>query len=177
MDMERNGYVKGKTYRFTVLTPCLFRMEYSESGSFCDQKTQMIANREFEAAPHTVSEKNGRLTIETEKARLIYTGGAFDGSSLRVELKNQLTAFTSVWHYGETGHNLKGTTRTLDGADGAVPLEDGLFSREGWAVISDKGSILLTEDGWIETRPDPEAEDLYFFGYGTDYSGMKLQKM
>ena len=171
MDIERTEYVKGKTYRFTVLTPCLFRMEYSERGIFCDQKTQMIANREFEAAPYTVSEKNGRLTIETEKARLIYTGGAFDGSSLRVELKNQLTAFTSVWHYGETGHNLKGTTRTLDGADGAVPLEDGLFSREGWAVISDKGSILLTEDGWIETRPDPEAEDLYFFGYGTDYSG------
>ena len=29
----------------------------------------------------------------------------------------------------------------------------------------------LTEDGWIERREDIDAEDLYYFGYGTDYLG------
>ena len=167
----KNAIVQGENYRFTVLTPSMIRMEYSEKGVFVDKKTQMVVNRTFDVPEYTVNEKNGELIIETDKARLVYTGGKFAGNNLRVELKNQMVAFTSVWHYGDKGHNLKGTTRTLDEANGEIPLQDGLFSFEGWAVISDKGSMLLAEDGWIETRKDIEAEDLYFFGYGTDYLG------
>ena len=167
----KNAIVQGENYRFTVLTPSMIRMEYSEKGEFVDKKTQMVVNRTFDVPEYTVNEKNGELIIETDKARLVYTGGKFAGNNLRVELKNQMVAFTSVWHYGDKGHNLKGTARTLDEANGEIPLQDGLFSIEGWAVISDKGSMLLAEDGWIETRKDIEAEDLYFFGYGTDYLG------
>ena len=167
----KNAIVQGENYRFTVLTPSMIRMEYSEKGVFVDKKTQMVVNRTFDVPDYTVNEKNGDLIIETDKARLVYSGGKFAGNNLRVELKNQMVAFTSVWHYGDKGHNLKGTTRTLDQANGEIPLQDGLFSIEGWAVISDKGSMLLTEDGWIERREDIDAEDLYFFGYGVDYLG------
>ena len=171
MNAEKNAVIVGSNYRFTVLTPCLLRMEYSEKGIFHDNKTQMVVNRDFEVPPYTISERNGEMILETEKIRLVYTGGKFHGSNLRVELKNQIMAHSAVWHYGETGHNFKGTTRTLDQANGAIPLEDGLFSWEGWSVISDKGSMLLDEEGWIKTREDIDAEDLYFFGYGMDYLG------
>ena len=148
------------------------RMEYSEKGVFVDKKTQMVVNRTFDVPEYTVNEKNGELIIETDKARLVYTGGRFAGNNLRIEQRNQKVIYESTWHYGDTGHNLKGTTRTLDQANGEIPLQDGLFSMEGWAVISDKGSMLLTEDGWIERREDIDAEDLYYFGYGTDYFGL-----
>ena len=167
----KNAIVQGENYRFTVLTPSMIRMEYSEKGVFVDKKTQMVVNRTFDVPEYTVNEKNGELIIETDKARLVYTGGRFAGNNLRIEQRNQKVIYESTWHYGDTGHNLKGTTRTLDQANGEIPLQDGLFSMEGWAVISDKGSMLLTEDGWIERREDIDAEDLYYFGYGTDYLG------
>lgn len=44
--------VQGKTYRFTLLTPCLIRMEYREDGQFEDRPTQSVWNRRFEAVPH-----------------------------------------------------------------------------------------------------------------------------
>ena len=167
----KNAIVQGENYRFTVLTPSMIRMEYSEKGVFVDKKTQMVVNRTFDVPEYTVNEKNGELIIETDKARLVYTGGRFAGNNLRIEQRNQKVIYESTWHYGDIGHNLKGTTRTLDQANGEIPLQDGLFSMEGWAVISDKGSMLLTEDGWIERREDIDAEDLYYFGYGTDYLG------
>ena len=34
--------VQGKTYRFTLLTPCLIRMEYREDGQFEDRPTQSV---------------------------------------------------------------------------------------------------------------------------------------
>ena len=35
--------VQGKTYRFTLLTPCLIRMEYREDGQFEDRPTQSLS--------------------------------------------------------------------------------------------------------------------------------------
>ena len=86
----KNAIVQGKNYRFTVLTPSMIRMEYSEKGVFVDKKTQMVVNRTFDVPEYTVNEKNGELIIETDKARLVYSGGKFAGNNLRVELKNQL---------------------------------------------------------------------------------------
>ena len=43
----KNAIVQGENYRFTVLTPSMIRMEYSDKGIFVDQKTQMVVNREF----------------------------------------------------------------------------------------------------------------------------------
>lgn len=67
--------------------------------------------------------------------------------------------------------NMGGTARTLDEADGAVPLEDGLMSMRGYAVLDDSASIALTDDGWVAER-EPGAIDLYYFGYGADFAGL-----
>ena len=105
----KNAIVQGENYRFTVLTPSMIRMEYSEKGVFVDKKTQMVVNRTFDVPEYTVNEKNGELIIETDKARLVYTGGRFAGNNLRIEQRNQKVIYESTWHYGDTGHNLKGT--------------------------------------------------------------------
>ena len=68
----KNAIVQGENYRFTVLTPSMIRMEYSEKGVFVDKKTQMVVNRTFDVPEYTVNEKNGELIIETDKARLVY---------------------------------------------------------------------------------------------------------
>ena len=102
----KNAIVQGENYRFTVLTPSMIRMEYSEKGVFVDKKTQMVVNRTFDVPEYTVNEKNGELIIETDKARLVYTGGRFAGNNLRIELRNQKVIYESTWHYGDTGHNL-----------------------------------------------------------------------
>lgn len=47
-------------------------------------------------------------------------------------------------------------------------MEDGLNAITGYAVLDDSKSLLIREDGWVETRKNPE-EDLYFWGYGMDY--------
>ena len=37
--------IQGDKYRFTLLTPCLIRMEYREDGKFEDRPTQIVWNR------------------------------------------------------------------------------------------------------------------------------------
>lgn len=74
----KNAIVQGENYRFTVLTPSMIRMEYSEKGVFVDKKTQMVVNRTFDVPEYTVNEKNGELIIETDKGQ--------DLSTLEVDL-------------------------------------------------------------------------------------------
>ena len=40
-----DAVVKGDHYRITVLTPELFRLEYSEHGNFDDETPQIVVNR------------------------------------------------------------------------------------------------------------------------------------
>ena len=63
-----------------------------------------------------------------------------------------------------------GTARTLDEANGSIPLEKGILSRDGFAVLDDSKTILLTEDGWVKERKQT-GEDFYLFAYGHDYRG------
>ena len=69
-----------------------------------------------------------------------------------MQAKGGVSNYHSVWRYGQRVGNLGGTARTLDKADGRVPLEDGVLSRKGVAVIDDSRSVLLADDGWIAPR-------------------------
>lgn len=72
------------------------------------------------------------------------------------------------WRYGQKLNDLKGTRRTLDTVNGEATLDPGIVSREGFTILDDSKTMLLTEDGWIEPRKGNKT-DLYFFGYGHDY--------
>ena len=53
--------IQGDKYRFTLLTPCLIRMEYREDGKFEDRPTQIVWNRKFDPVEFRI-EKKGRAS-------------------------------------------------------------------------------------------------------------------
>ena len=160
--------VTGEHYRITVLTPGLLRLEYSDDGVFEDRATQMVWHRDFQPADYRVIHTEDGIEIHTEMLQLIYNEKEFSANGLSIQVKGNLTAYHSIWHYGEPITDLGGTARTLDEADGAIPLDHGVASRNGFSVLDDSRSQVLLEDGWIETRKKG-VKDLYFFGYGHNY--------
>ncbi len=160
--------LRGESWRVTVLTDRLLRLEYEPQGRFCDTATQTVIDRAFPLPAFTHAERNGWLTVETEAVRLQYDGRPFSPEGLSVTLKGQYGAYASVWHYGDGGKNLKGTARTLDEADGAIPLGDGLLSREGYAVLNDSDTMRMDGDGNLLPAED-HGVDIYLFAYGRDF--------
>ncbi|GGA48156.1 glycoside hydrolase family 31 protein [Paenibacillus physcomitrellae] len=175
---DQEAVVADEHYRFTVLTPQLIRMEYSESGRFEDRATQTVVNRLYPVPEFEVIDQEHRLQIMTKYLRVEYDKGPFTRHGLSIQVRNGDGHLLSVWRYGDaelnwdgTGANLGGTARTLDNADGAIPLEPGLLSRSGYSVIDDSRSLVLKEDGQVEPREAAGAAglDLYLFGYGHEY--------
>jgi alpha-glucosidase len=140
--------------------------------------------------------KDGRdmLTIKTDALTLTYTampdGKPLPNGCCQFTRENLGIALTVdgkqvEWHPGlDDPQNLQGTTRTLDGAKGdktQEPIEPGLVSRAGWAVVDDSKRPLFDSADfsfaqgekspwpWVMVRPAGERQDLYFFGYGHDY--------
>ncbi len=158
----------GESYRFTVLTDRLIRLEYDKTGVFEDRASQSVFFRDFPEVKFSVKKSGGKLTLETEKLVLTYKENAvFSPENLEIQLKD---APNTLWHFGAVLDNLGGTTKTLDTVDGPCEVEDGVCSRSGVAVLDDSNSLLLEEDGWIGVRAE-DTQDLYFFGYGFDYIG------
>ena len=152
--------------RFTVLTPHLLRLEYSVNAVFEDRPSLTVWRRALPAPAFELRQDGDTVEIITDALHLTYRG-TFSQTGLTIDLRDAATA----WHYGDSDPlNLRGTTRTLDGARGPVPLSPGLVSRSGWAVLDDSTTPLLDDEGWIMLRPDPTRLDLYFFGHGTDYA-------
>ncbi len=160
--------IQGEKYRISILTPWLFRLEYSEEGKFEDRPTQCVQNRCFPIAEYQIFDTEHSLKIVTEGIQMIYDKQKFSKNGLSLQVKGNLSAYHSIWHYGEEATDLRGTARTLDMADGAVELEHGVISRNGFAVLDDSKSLLIREDGWVEPRSG-ETTDIYFFGYGHAY--------
>lgn len=157
----------GKTYRITLLTDRLIRLEFSQNGLFEDRASQHIFFRNLPVPNYLERvDENDTLIVETKYLILTYKKEAsFAPDTLSVKLKNAPGTF---WHYGDELSTLGGTASTLDGADGAIPLSGGVCSRDGIALFDDSDSLLLGEDGWVEPRAEGTT-DLYLFCYGHDY--------
>jgi len=153
-----------------MLTDRTLRLEYDPSGEFEDRPSQAFWYREQPVPPYQVAEnEDGAIEIETAYLHVCYLpeGTGFTNNNLAITLKESNT----TWHYDQADPlNLKGTTRTLDNVDGALPLEMGLISRSGWSVYNDSDSLVFNQDGWLETRQAHlDYKDIYFFAYGQDY--------
>jgi alpha-glucosidase len=184
--------------RFTVLTPQLIRMEWSATGEFEDHASFVFINRRL-PVPKFYSRieyagKIGVFQIKTDSLELSYTvdgtpdaKGIFTANNLSITLT--VDGKHVVWHPGDTDpENLQGTTRTLDTARGSKteePIDEGLVSRSGWALVDDSTRPLFDSADfrflggeksvwpWVMERPANEKPgaytDWYFFGYGHDY--------
>ena len=69
--------IQGDKYRFTLLTPCLIRMEYREDGKFEDRPTQVVWNRKFDPVDFRVEKKDEGFELFTDRMHVTYTGGPF----------------------------------------------------------------------------------------------------
>lgn len=162
--------ITGRNYRITVLTSRLLRLEYQEDGVFEDRGTVLARCRSF-PEPEVRRKQTGEgLELDTEYLHLVYDGKPFSPAGLSITLKgNGGGFFGQMWRFGDEIRTLGGTARTLDGADGEIPVGPGVISRGGFAVLDDSRSVLLDEEGHFSPRSCPET-DLYFFGYGHDYA-------
>lgn len=169
----KDNVVQGKCYRITMLTEGMVRLEYDKDGIFEDRATQFAFFRDFPKTDFRVLRTEDGIEIHTSRIHLRYNEKEFSSSGLSIQVKGNLSAYHSIWHYGENKHpdfmpKLEGTARTLDEANGAIPLESGIISTTGFSVIDDSRSQILLEDGWVAPRKK-DIRDLYFFGYGHDY--------
>ncbi len=157
--------VRGEKYRITVLTEQMLRLEYSEDGVFEDRATRLAFNRAFAAPAFETYYENGLLHLVTKYLHLTYDETKFSAIGLQIMVDGN-----RGWYYGAPTHTLGGTSRTLDGRNGAMDIGEGLLSTaRGYATLDDSKTIALGEDGW----PVPvtgERIDLYFFGYNRRFA-------
>lgn len=164
--------IKGKKYRFTVLTPRLIRMEYSEDGTFEDHLTTLVLNRKTAAVEYTKKEDKKYLEITTSYFRLTYEknkpfySGKFDTMKyLKVELLNT----DKIWYYGHPEiRNYGSPNSSLDDNKGKLKLKKGLYSVDGFASIKDENDLIL-ENGTVKPRENKNI-DLYLFLYLKDFA-------
>jgi alpha-glucosidase (family GH31 glycosyl hydrolase) len=165
--------------RFTILTPRLLRMEWSNSKEFVDDASLVVINRKLPLPSFRTERQNGWLVIRTSEVELRYHigTGKFTSENLSVKWLRPQNSFT--WNAGVTQRgNLQGTARTLDGRDGdhysngeKINLGPGLLSTEGWTLIDDSKSLLFDQSSWqwVKNRPTGEEQDWYFMAYGHNY--------
>ncbi len=176
--------------RFTVLTPQLIRMEWSPTVTFEDRPSLTFIHRDL---PTTTDEAGNTFVHSTSDVQKLDVRATYDGEWIQIQTgplvlryqdgsgafnpDNLEVAFAvdgekQFWRPGmKNPGNLGGTIRTLDSVNGSVPLERGILSRDGWALIDDSRRVLFTDDTLTaaEQRPGGGAQDLYFFGHGHDY--------
>ncbi|MCR5130488.1 MAG: DUF5110 domain-containing protein [Prevotella sp.] len=183
-----NAVITSGCARFTVLTPEMIRIQYSDKKEFEDRATFAVINRRLPVPTFKVRKRRGWLTIKTSALTLKYKIGskisATDAEGLNISLT--MNGKPVEWHPGlKDEQNLKGTTRTLDGSQGdskEKELENGLLSRSGWAIIDESpttkrgdGSTTFAFDeqhdsiSWLAEPVDKNAVDWYFLGYGHQY--------
>ena len=160
--------IQGDKYRITVLTTSLIRLEYNKDGKFEDRATQMVLNRDFPVPEFQKDDSNTELTVYTDMLEIHYDKKEFSANGLYVKVKAG-NGLSYTWYYGQKPiANLGGTARTLDGAQGKIPLENGIIGKRGYSVIDDSHSTVICDDGWMAPR-EKDSIDLYFFGYGHKY--------
>ena len=171
-----NNIILFNDYRFTILTESLIRIE---KGKYNDEATITVFYRNTPNVKYEYVIKGSVITIKTPKVTLYY-------DTLK-EYKDNYMVFNddkgSVKRYLNNDYNLKGTMRTLDTFfDGGfcvdrdvtdfkietLPLENGVLSRNGVAIVDDSISPILKEDGLPHERIDSPL-DIYIFMYLNDY--------
>ena len=185
---DEQAIVTSGNMRFTILTPEIIRMEWSDSKQFEDRASFIVVNRNLPVPDYTSETKNGYLFIQTDKLELKYKIGSYPLTNLvgdeNLSISLNVNGSATHWYPGKQDPlNLKGTSRTLDHSNGdnmRGVMEDGILSRSGWVLIDEakpngdtSKSLLLEKQNsqfdWVAERSDENTIDWYFMGYGHDY--------
>ena len=167
-----DGVITGKKYRISILSDILVRLEYSETGTFEDRPTELIANRRFDVPRYTKQEDENFLVLTTSYFKLEYQKEKpFYGSKVAPDqnLKITLIGTDKMWYFGSSEvRNFKGSAYSLDNSDGNVEYQKGLYSTDGFVSIDDSDSLIINPDGSLGKRSDKRI-DTYVFMYRKDF--------
>jgi alpha-glucosidase (family GH31 glycosyl hydrolase) len=160
--------------RFQVLSPTLVRMEYSSAAKFVDESSVAVVGRtDFPGVAPKTTEKDGWLTIATDRMTVSYKLGAgpFSKENLRIAWND--TSGDHSWKPGdEDDKNLGGVPGMLDNRSMVTVTDRGPLTRNGYNWLDDSRTALFdpaTE--WVKPRPEKDSLDWYFFVYGNDFAG------
>jgi alpha-glucosidase (family GH31 glycosyl hydrolase) len=157
---------KGNTYRISILTERLIRIEYNKNGVFEDRPTELVLFRDFEVPNLTVKQDAKYLEITSKYFKLTYNKEA-DIKSVS-NLKIYLESTNKIWHYTNPEvRNYGATMMSLDD-DKNLKYNKGLYSTDGFASIDDSNSFVINPDGTLSKR-DVEGIDIYVFLYRKDF--------
>ena len=155
--------IKGNTYRFTILSERLIRIEYNPRGMFVDNPTQLVLSRNFTMPKFKINQDHKYLEIATKYFKLAYTKELpITASSLRISLLDT----EAMWYYGHP--EIKTYNGTFMNFEGKEKYNKGIYSLEGFASIDDSNSLIMDVNGNYVKRAN-ESIDLYVFMYKDDF--------
>ena len=169
---------QGKNYRFSILSECLIRLEYSPEGIFEDKQSELVWNRSFSVPKFVVREDEKYLEIKSPYFVLTYTKNkSFKGSKLNPtsNLKVDVVDSDRYWYYSHpevrnysapallfpNKKNIKKNKNKIN--------TKSLYSIDGFVSIDDSDSSLFNEYGELENRQHKNI-DLYLFVYNKDFN-------
>ena len=168
--------ISGKTYRITVLTDRLVRLEYHPQGIFYDLESELVKYRDLPKVDFEKHEDGHYLNIKTKYFSISYQKERnFDGGKLMPmsNLKVELNGTDKSWYYNhpevKNTQDYKGNFFSLDGNDNDMKSQKGLYSPDGFASIDDSKTLLYDINRKIYSR-DGRGIDIYLFMYGKDYN-------
>lgn len=189
--------------RFEVLSPTLIRLEYASDRAFEDRPTLTAIHRPVRGTRAKTRVDGAFRVIKTSRLTIRWRrgSGAFGPANLTLLLRvggkqkvihprfppppgpapeppnppvrTQAPPNPDPDPGPRTKGNLGGWTRGVDDQEGPVPLHDGVLSRDGWYVMDDSRSPLLTKTArGFATRPARKRtyQDGYLFAYGHKYA-------
>lgn len=161
--------IKGNTYRFTILTPRLIRIEYNKNGRFEDRATSLVVSRNFGDCIFTVTGDELSLNITTEYFTLKYIK---EKPIANNNIKITINGTDKEWYPGHKEvRNVGSISYSLDDLDTSLKLDKGLYSLDGFALLDDSKNYVIDNEIFIERE---ENTDLYLFIYRSDL-GLCLQ--
>ena len=162
--------IRGNSYRITLLSERLIRLEYSSTGVFNNYETTIIKNRNFGYIPdYTKQEDDSILKIETRYYDLTYVkNSSFNSRTIKAKCKTN----QEEWYYGQKEvKNYNSTAMSLDNTTKMPELEKGLFSLTGIVTIDDSETMYFDENrNLIQLNKPKDFVDIYLFIYDKDFA-------
>lgn len=170
---NNKAMVQGNTFRISVLSERVVRLEYSPSGQFVDRPTQLILRRDLGLADFSIKQDSNIVEISTRYFHLSYNkeqpfGGNGISKGIRIALQSRDKDRNKEWYVGHPeARNLRGNMVSVDTSISAQQAK-GLYSLDGFVSIDDSKNKIIMEDG---TLADPPADhvDIYVFMYDRDF--------
>lgn len=169
---DKESYIIGKKYRFTVLSPRLIRLEYSETGTFEDRPTSLVINRSFPKVNYSITESDTLIQISTEVFTLTYVKDKdFKASALGSNIKATINGTDKEWQVNNPEvRNLRAINYSIDSIKDKIILDKGLYSLDGFCIVDDSESLVLdSNDNFV--KRESGNKDLYLFLYNNDFEG------